>query len=497
MPSRPNILWLLSDQHNPKIAGYAGDPYARTQALDSLAARSVRFGAAYCNSPLCVPSRLSMLTSRYAHRCNGWSNASMLLPEYLTLAQHFSAHGYTTALVGKMHLKGPRWMGGFQHRPYGDLDCRAFCLHQPDPPETWDGRWCSHSVGRFPWAGVTWIPESLLADGVVTRESLAFLLEHADQYPERPWLLCAGYSRPHFPLTAPGRYIRRALADAPPLPPRPEGYPHRLHPHDRFVVEDFRLTAFSDAEQQHALACYYACVDYLDDCIGELLEGLNRAGLLENTYIIYTSDHGDMTGELGLWCKRTYYEASARVPLLISGPDLSPAIVNTPVELVDLFPTFCDLAGIPTPEGLDGESLIPFLRGQPEKRRKRFARCELLPERTEVVFRMARLGPWKYVEFPKAPPRLFNLEADPGETTDLFLVKDSSANEAPLDELKALASWGVSWNEIHRIRARDRRRQPPPGERSTCGPVQYRLRDGRIVDGDRFLYPGLEAEARG
>ncbi|MBI3947245.1 MAG: sulfatase-like hydrolase/transferase [Armatimonadetes bacterium] len=497
MPSLPNILWLLSDQHNPRVAGYAGDRRARTQNLDRLAAGSVRFDAAYCNSPLCVPSRLSLLMSRYPYRCDAWTNTSMLLPEHVTLAEHLSAHGYTTALVGKMHLRGPRWMGGFQHRPYGDLDCRAFCFHQPDPPETWDGRWLSHAVGRLPWAGVTEIPESLLADGVVVRESLAFLLEHADRYPARPWLLCAGFGRPHFPLTAPGRYVRRALADPPPLPPRPEGYPKSLHPHDRFLVEEFRLASFSDAEQQHALACYYASVNYLDDCIGELLRGLESAGLLRNTYVIYTSDHGDMAGEQGLWWRRSYYEASARVPLLVAGPGISPGIVRAPVELVDLFPTFCDLAGSPTPDGLDGESLVPFLGGRPETRRKAFARSELLVDRAEVALRMARLGRWKYVDFPKAPPRLFDLQADPNETRDLLRSETPASADAPIAELKELATSGVSWREIGRIRARSRRRQPPPGERGTCGPVQYHLPDGHIVDADRFLYPGLVNERGG
>lgn len=225
MPQRPNILMILTDQHNPHIAGYAGDPRAHTQALDRLADASVRFDAAYCQTPLCVPSRISMLTGKYAHRCRAWNNGSILYPEEVTIPQHLSAHGYTTALVGKMHLKGPKWMGGFDHRPYGDLIVDRFCFHQPDPPYTWDGRWCNHEVGRFAWAGETQIPESLLGDGVVTRESLAFLLEHSDKYPDRPWFFCAGYGRPHFPFTSPGRYMRRHLKSPPSLPPQAGGLP--------------------------------------------------------------------------------------------------------------------------------------------------------------------------------------------------------------------------------------------------------------------------------
>jgi choline-sulfatase len=170
MSDRPNILWILSDQHNPHIAGYAGDTLVRTQALDRLASNGTRFDAAYCQAPLCVPSRISMLTGKYIHRIPIWNNGTILRDNHKTVAEHFNEHGYTTALVGKMHLSGPRWMGGFQHRPYGDLRVRDFCFHQPDPVKTWDGRWCNHAVGRFPWAGETEIPESLLTDTVVTRE---------------------------------------------------------------------------------------------------------------------------------------------------------------------------------------------------------------------------------------------------------------------------------------------------------------------------------------
>jgi len=509
MPSRPNILFLLSDEHNPHIAGFSGDKRARTQNLDRLAKRGARFDACYCQSPLCVPSRISMLTGQYAYRCWAWGNSSVLYPEHLTLPQHLGDHGYTTALVGKMHLKGPRWDGGFQHRPYGDIVIDRFCIHQPDPVETWDGRWCNHKVGRFPWAGETEIPESLLVDGVVTRESIAFLMEHADKNPDKPWFFCAGYGRPHFPFTAPGRYFRRAMADPPPLSPRPPGYPEGIHPHDRYIVDDFHLYDFSDEIQQRTLAAYYACVDYLDDCIGELLDTLHKAGLLENTYVIYTSDHGDMAAEHGMWSKRSYYDASAAAPLIIAGPGIPRGkVVKDPVELLDLFPTFCDLAAAPIPDGLDGETLSPLLTGDPASRRKRHARSEILMPNERIEFRMARDGRWKYVEFPKSPPVLFDMVDDPGETTNLLSPPcegeprpsppcEGGAGggcDAPLDALRAAATAGLTWEEIAAIREEETKRRPEFSWEGPHGPVQYQLRDGRIVDADVFLYPGLSDE---
>lgn len=491
MPARsdhPNILFLLSDQHNPRIAGFAGDSKARTRNLDRIAESGLRFDSAYCQTPLCVPSRISMLTGLYSHKCSAWANSSVLYPEHLTFAEYLARHGYATALVGKMHLRRPFFMGGFEHRPYGDLIIDKFCFHQPDPVETWDGRWCSHKTGRFPWAGASQIPESLLADGVVTRESLAFVLEHTDLHPDQPWFLCASYGRPHFPFTAPGRYFRRAVADPPALPPRPAGYPEGLHPHERYIVDDFHIYDFPDDVQQRTLAAYYACLDYLDDCIGELIDGLDRAGLLENTYVVYASDHGEMAGEHGMWSKRSYYDASARVPLVIRGPGIPQGgVVSTPVELVDLFPTFCEMAGVPAPEGLDGESLLSTSRS------KRVARSEFLPENRAVAFRMARDERWKYVEFPDSPPVLFDLLDDPGETVNL-LGSGGDVPDAPLDDLRAVASAGLSWERIDEIRAEESARRPRQSGSTPHGPVQYMLRDGRVVDADVFLYEGLRPE---
>lgn len=488
---KPNILLILSDQHNPHVIGYAGDKRAHTEHLDSLAEQSMRFDAAYCQTPLCVPSRISLLTGQNPYKCYAWGNSSMLYPEQLTIPEHLSANGYETALVGKMHLKGPKWMGGFDHRPYGDLVIERYCFHQPDPPYTWDGRWANHNVGRFTWAGETALPESLLADGVVTRESLAFLLEHQDKNPDKPWFLCAGYSRPHFPFTAPGRYMRRHIADPAPLPKRPDGYPEGLHPHDRFQVDDFHLYDFPDDVQTHGLAAYYACVDYMDDCIGELLDGCRKAGLLDNTYVIYTSDHGEMAGEHGQWSKRSYYEASSRVPMIIAGPGIEGGkTISSPIELLDLFPTLCDWAGVPTPENLDGESLVSILSRKCDSREKKYARSELLGRPDPALFRMARDDRWKYAEFPAFEPVLFDMVNDPEETTNLLATGEAPA-DCPIDALKAAASEGHSWDDVLAAKAEEEARRPVVEPKRNRGPVQYQLSDGRVVDADAFLYEGL------
>ena len=487
MPRKPNILLIITDEHNPHVAGYAGNAIVDTTALDGLAAAGTQFETAYCQSPLCSPSRLSLLTGKWVSHCSAWSNGAMLNPEHETIPGWLGKNGYTTAKVGKMHVNGGDRTHGFQYRPYGDLVAGRTPMHQPDPPETGDGRWNNHALGRLQFAGPTEIPESLLVDKVITTESLAWLLEFSDQNPDTPWFFCASYSRPHFPLTAPGRYIRKYLASGLQTPPLPPGYPDGLHPHDRFIVDDFSLLKFSSEEHRRAVAAYYACVDYVDDCIGELLEGLRRAGGLDNTYIVYTSDHGDMAGEHGLWWKRSYYEASARVPLLVSGPGIaSKTTASTPVELVDLFPTFCDWAGIETPEALDGESILPILEGHPEQRQKKAARCDYLDRKTEVQFMMVRDERWKYVEFPDASPLLFDLVNDPDE---LHNLADNPPPEAPLEHLRALLLQSGTWEEMAKARAADQERTRQPSSEPRRGStVQYRLSDGRIIDADAALY---------
>ena len=485
MTQRPNILLILTDQHNPHIAGYAGDPWVETPALDGLAAQAANFTATYCQSPLCVPARYALWTGKLAHHCQAWDNSAILSAEHVTLPGWLAQHGYTTAAVGKMHFRGAEQMYGWQHRPFGDLVESAVSHHQPDPPDTADGRSFNHAIGRFPFAGPTAIPESLLADEVVTTESLAWLLEFAAARLDRPWFFCASYYRPHFPLTAPGRYVRRYLDRRLPQPPLPPGYPDALHPHDRFIVDDFSLLHFSEEEHRRARACYYASVTYVDHCIGRLLRELEEAGCLSNTYVVYTSDHGDMVGEHGLWWKRTYYEASAGVPMLVRAPgQKGSATIDLPVEHVDLLPTVCDWAGIPTPAGLDGESLVPLLAGRPEQRAKRVARSALFGERPINRFRMVRDARWKYVDFPAAPPRLFDLLNDPGETRDLL---PDAPVAAPLEALRRQATDGGTWAEIAAAQAADKA-QSPPIVKIGRGANQFRLADGHVVDADDHLY---------
>ncbi|MBE7539499.1 MAG: sulfatase-like hydrolase/transferase [Opitutaceae bacterium] len=489
MPNPPNILLLLSDQHNATMAGFAGDRVVRTRNLDALATRSVRCATTLCASPVCTPSRMSMLTGKEPHRCAAWNNHWMIFPEHATWPGHFAAHGYTTVLVGKMHFGGRDQYQGFQHRPYGDL--RHGLGHQPEPIDLFPG------YAHVRSAGVSEIPESLMQDVVVVRETRSFLLEHQSQHPDRPWFACASFSRPHSPLTAPGRYIRR-YTDKVPLPNLAEGEPGCLEPFARLAVPSEHP---SREEERRALEAYYASIDFLDDCIGELLASLDRSGLLDNTIVIYTSDHGEMAGSHGLWGKRVYYESSVAVPLLVSGPGVKPGahVWHDPVSLIDLFPTTCALAGLPIPLGLDGIDQSPALR-DPEGAAAprafasssyfdygiRINRPRSADDAPARAMRLVRTRGWKFVQVEKGAELLFNLREDPEERLNRMA---EAAQAGRIDSMRAMLEQGFSWEAAHRQLEADRLRVPEhlSGMRPST-PNQYTLRDGRICDAETGLY---------
>ena len=486
MTDRPNILLILTDEHAPDVAGFAGDSVVQTQNLDRLAARSLRFESASCTNPVCTPSRMSMLCGKEAHRCAAWGNHWVIFPKHTTWPAHFATHGYATALVGKMHFGGRDQMQGFQSRPYGDL--RHGLGHQPDPLHMFPGYANAES------AGVTEIPESLLQDVVVTRESLAWLLEQHDREPETPWLMCASYSRPHSPLTAPARYIRRYREKVPPPAIRRDAADD-LETFARRLVFDLTVE-----QTQRGREGYYACVDFVDDCIGELLDGLNRAALLDNTVVIYTSDHGEMLGSYGCWGKQLYYESSIGVPLLISGPEIAPGqTLRHPISLIDLFPTTCALAGLPIPEGLDGFDFSGVLRDpQTAAAPREFAPSasyrygiRVAEGRTAddspcAAWRCVRERDWKYVEVEKGDALMFDLVNDPQERTNLARIEE---HRPRCEAMRARLYANFSWDLVHRQLDQDRATlsEMLSGLQPST-PNQYMLPDGRVFDAEKSLY---------
>ena len=498
---RPNVLILMSDEHSYRFLshrqGYPDAEPVRTPSLDALARAGVYFDRAYTQMPLCTPARMCFMTGRYAYRCGALGNGAVLDPAIPTLPAHFAAHGYATCLVGKMHFGGSLQFHGFQYRPYGDFGGAP--SHQPDPivKRAAEG---GGMRSRTRDAGVTTIPESLLQEQAVVRESLAFLREQAARAPGQPWLLCASFSRPHFPLTAPRRYFERWWPHGV-TPPKVARTGDTVdHPMTVGMRRGFRVDEIGPEEGRRARAAYFACVEYLDEVIGDFLACLGRSGLLENTIVVYVTDHGEMAGEHGLWWKNTWHEASVRIPLIFQLPEhregtLPGGTRTDAAGIIDIFPTLCGAAGLPVPAGVDGVDLrIAEGRTVLDAAEPRLISEALLPRwGPGSEFRVALCGRYKYVAFRAMPELLFDLQADPDEQRNLLKEGDAAvpAEARPaLERLRAAVREGFDWDETtRRLREeQERLKARYPKRTAAAGPNQYLLPDGRMVEAETTLY---------
>ena len=503
--TRPNILLLQSDEHSYRFLSarshaQGGEP-CHTPTLDRLIAQGAHFESAYCQMPLCSPSRIAMLCGRHSHRCGAWGNNAILPPEIPTFAAHLGVHGYATCNVGKLHLGGSRQLAGFQHRPYGDFG--GPCAHQFDPLDLYEEEGLRPGMdmrSRTQHAGLSQVPESLLQERMVTGESTAWLRQHQHQNPDQPWLLYASFSRPHFPLTAPSRHLDRYFPKGV-TPPRVLRSGDSVeHPMTLGAIKGFRTEEIDEGEMMRARAAYFACVDFLDEILGDFLASLQREGLLDNTIIIYTSDHGELCGEHGLFWKNTWHEASARVPLIISTPEhrrgeLTASEITTPTSLADIYPTLCGLSETPLADDLDGVDLSPKVHGEscPALERRTGVITESVAARwgTGTEFRMIRNERYKYVAFRDCEDLAFDLQDDPNEQVNLVDKTEVGAGQ-DLTKLKEAALKDFSFAEVESLRkgqvAKLQARFP---KRVTCRTPNQILRgDGKLVEADGALYQG-------
>ena len=451
-PTQPNILVIMSDEHAPQFSGFGGHPLVRTPHLDALAARGVLFRNAYCNSPLCVPSRMSFMTGRYPHHNGAYDNATALSSDAVTWTHLLRAAGYNAALSGKQHFVGPDQLHGFQAQ-------LAFDLHASKHLAVSD--WSRGTpVAARPWHGVAQAgpgsTREIEVDDQVEAAALAYIEDPARK--ERPWVLDVGFIAPHFPFVVPQKYWDMYRPEDMDLPVLPEGHVESQHP----VFQRMRgmfgsLQLFPEEQVRRARAAYYGLITYLDDKVGALMAALEQTGQLENTLVIYTSDHGEMNGEHGMWRKSNFYEQSVRVPLIMSCPALLPEarVVKASVSLVDVVATMVEAAGAEPVTPLDGESLLPLAPGDAgaETAWKDEVFSEYLAHGVARPVAMLRRGQHKLIYSLDDAPLLFDLEADPGEFTDLAA---DPAHVSTREELRAALL--SHWNPVE-LEERVRREQ--------------------------------------
>jgi choline-sulfatase len=422
--TRSNILIIMVDQLNGTFFPDGPAKFLHAPNLKALAARSARFVNNYTSSPLCAPARASFMAGQLPSRTRVYDNAAEYVSSIPTFAHHLRRAGYYTALSGKMHFVGPDQLHGFEDRLTTDIYPADFGW-TPDyrkPGERID--WWYHNMGSVTGAGVAEITNQMEYDDEVAflaNQKLYHLSRENDDRDRRPWCMTVSFTHPHDPYVA-RRKFWDLYQDCAHLDPVVPSIPFEAQdPHSQRLMlacdyENFDITAENVRRSRRA---YFANISYLDEKVGELVDTLTRTRMLDDTLILFCSDHGDMLGERGMWFKMSFFEGSARVPLMIAGRGVTPGTHTAPVSNLDIAPTIADLAGISMAEIMpwtDGESLVPVMAGAA---RTVPVLMEYAAEGSYAPLVGIRAGRWKYVRCALDPDQLYDLGSDPHERTNL------------------------------------------------------------------------------
>ncbi|HEX2034179.1 MAG TPA: sulfatase-like hydrolase/transferase [Chloroflexota bacterium] len=471
---RPNILLIMADELVAALTGAYGHPVVRTPNLERLAGRGVRFEAAYSPAPLCAPARACLVSGQYSSTNRVYDNAALFAADIPCMGHYLTNAGYDCVLSGKMHFVGPDQLHGFRRRLTTDiyaeefnmLDNRAPWSLARDPaafePQRGRGRHAQNYVGSNVHVG-RWhhhlsydeeahfrALEYLRARGAVKAlaeqrwaragssqrgpgqaplgaEERSAERQHVSEADgPQPWFLCVSFHHPHEPFWPPQDVWDLYEGEAIETPEYPPDMEARYSAMDRWLNANHGIRFFQEELRSkeslyRVRRAYYALVTYVDRKVGELLATLEEHGLWEDTVVVFTSDHGDMLCEKSMVQKRIFYEWSCRVPLLMRFPGDAYAgrVVTEPVNLIDLLPTFLDLAGIPEAARLpmDGQSLMGLVDGAETAPRTSFA--EMHVEDNPVLCFMVRRGRFKLNLMVGVDAQLFDLQTDPDEWHNL------------------------------------------------------------------------------
>jgi len=432
--SKPNVLFVICDDLNCDLGAY-GHPQVRSPNIDRLAARGRLFERAYCQYPLCGPSRASFMTGLYPDQNLVKRNAIYIrehVPTVKTLSQMFRDHGYFATRIGKIyHYNVPKHIGTSGHDdPYSWND--TFNPRGRDVDD--EDQIFSLRPGSF-GGTLSWLAaegtDAEQTDGIAAAEAIRRLQKHADD--NTPFFMAVGLFRPHTPFVAPKKYFDLYPLDKIVVPTEPAGYLETLpEPARKSIRRKKDQVDLKDALARQAIQAYYASITFADAQIGLLLDALESSGLAKNTIVLFTSDHGYHMGEHGHWQKTTLFENAARVPLIIAGPGVKePGKRSTsPAEMVDFYPTLAELCGVKAPPYISGISLVPALR-DPKARPRRAA---LTHYANGYSLRTDR---WRYTEWGEdgaEGAELYDCKADPAELNNLAAKPESKERIAQLSK---------------------------------------------------------------
>ncbi|NQD91861.1 choline-sulfatase [Pseudomonas sp. CrR25] len=467
---RPNILFIMADQMAAPILPIH-DPASpiKMPNLVGLAESAVVFDSAYCNSPLCAPSRFTLVSGQLPSKIGAYDNAADFPADVPTYAHYLRRLGYRTALSGKMHFCGPDQLHGYEERLTSDIYPAdygwAVNWDEPEKRLSW-----YHNMSSVLQAGPCVRTNQLDFDEEVVFKAQQYLYDHVRMSPEQPFCLTVSMTHPHDPYTIPEEFWNLYEDVAIPLPSHTIDQAEQ-DPHSQRLLKVIDLwdKPLPEHKIKDARRAYFGACSYIDSNIGKLLKTLKDCDLAEDTIIVFSGDHGDMLGERGLWYKMHWFEMAARVPFLVHAPQRFAAHrVSQSVSTMDLLPTLVELAGGRVEPGLalDGRSLLAHLQGTGGHDE---VLGEYMAEGSDAPLMMIRRAQWKFIYSEKDPLLLFDLANDPQELENLAA---SAEHQALLAELlgEARARWDMP--AIHQATLASQRRRRLVAEALTHGTLK-------------------------
>jgi choline-sulfatase len=457
---KPNVVFLICDDLNCDLGCY-GHPMVKSPNIDRLAERGVLFQNAYCQYPLCGPSRASFMTGLYPDQTLVHRNAIYIrehVPNVQTMSQMFRSHGYFATRIGKIyHYNVPKHIGTSGHDdPYSwDYTINPRGRDKDDEDLIFSLRPGSFG-GTLSWLAADGTDEEQ-TDGIAADEAVRLLEEYARE--DRRFFLAVGLFRPHTPYVAPKRYFDMYPREKIVVPEVPDGYLDTLpKPARQAITRKKEQVNLADELARQAIQAYYASTTFADAQVGRVLDTLEETGLADNTIVVFTSDHGYHMGEHGHWQKTTLFENAARVPLIIAGPGVKAAgqSTTTPAEMVDFYPTLAELCELPPPAYLSGVSLSPVLKDTGTKPRS----SALTQYANGYSIRTPRYRYTEWGEGGSEGAELYDHESDPQELVNLAGRSEHADTVKQLSRLlrQRIAEAGRTPEGVEQIRFDNRRR---------------------------------------
>ncbi len=422
--NKENLIIIMSDEHQGSALGCLGHPFVKTPNLDELANNGVIFSNAYTSCPICVPARASFATGLPVHKNRLWDNAMPYYGQIPSWGHCLQSNNISVESIGKLHYRSQDDDDGFDKKHIPMMVVNGVGMvwgsirRENDRKKVYRN---DRMLGNYIGPGSSKYTEY---DEAVVLNTIDWLEKRNNSNVSEPWCLYVGLVAPHFPLVVPQKYFdmypRKSLPDIK-LDPY-KGY--KMHP---WIAKQNEIRNSNDQfkdenEKWAAISAYFGLCTFLDDNIGKIIKAVKDNGFIDNTNIIYTSDHGDNVGARGLWGKSNFYEESCSIPLILSGPKVKKDICKTPVTLMDISETIVDHFACPSPNEGPGETLYKILKNKYDDKRIAFSEYHASSSISGAY--MIRKGKWKYIYYVGFEPELFNLEQDCEEMINLSQIDE-------------------------------------------------------------------------